>query len=481
MQRRESYTLENTVKNTVQKLLIVLVPLVAALLMVGCSTPNLGGTVAEAQSSQGDASIVPVLGNASHNSVIAEGVVEPSRSSRLAFEIPGEVVDVLVETGDKVEAGDLLVHLDTRQLELALRSAEQDVISQQAALQQLLDGASDKVVGRADKANADQIAQAEVALEVKQLQLEKARAEDPSIAVAAAQARVKQLELALAQSRAQDPKPSVIAAEVALERARIALEDTQDEYNKALDRPWEDQEIRDAWSKRLEQAGLDFKAAQAQLNGALNAQRAHTVSLGIFSAQIEEAKTQLGQALIAQETFSTTLEILTADVESARLQLEALRTWDNPYRDEASDPEITQAHAMLEKTRIVIEQLELQLEDAELVAPYAGTVVDVQAKVGDEVSPGHAVVVLATIDDLEINTTDLTELDVGSIAVGQPVRVTVDAFPDREFAGTVSEIALQGQDYRGDVAYKVTVELDDPTMAADMRWGMTTMVEVETE
>ena len=66
----------------------------------------------------------------------------------------------------------------------------------------------------------------------------------------------------------------VDAAQVELERAKISLDDTQNEYNKALDRPWEDQEIRDAWSKQLEQVQLNYRAAQAQLDLALNAKRA---------------------------------------------------------------------------------------------------------------------------------------------------------------------------------------------------------------
>ncbi|MFN2156631.1 MAG: biotin/lipoyl-binding protein, partial [Anaerolineae bacterium] len=319
--------------------------------------------------------------------MIAEGVVEPERSSYLSFELPGEVVEVRVEAGDQVEADDVLLQLDARDLDLALRSAEQDVIAQEAALEQLRNGASQKVIDRADKANADQIAQAKVALRAKELQLAKAKQEDPGIAVAAAQARIKQLELRLAQAQAQGAGPSVTTAEVALERARIALADTQDEYAKALDRPWEDQAIRDAWAKRLEQAQLDYKAAQAGLDNARNAEQAHDASLGVLGAQIEEARTQLAQTVVARDTFSTTIEILTGDVEAARLQLESLQTWDNPYRDEASEQEIAQAEAQLEKTRVALDQLRLQREDATLTAPFGGTVVAVDAELGDQVAP----------------------------------------------------------------------------------------------
>jgi hypothetical protein len=71
------------------------------------------------------------------------------------------------------------------------------------------------------------------------------------------------------------------------------LDDTQDEYNKALDRPWEDQEIRDAWAKLLRQVQLDYRLAQAQLDGAQQAQQARAFMLTALAAQVKEAEAQL--------------------------------------------------------------------------------------------------------------------------------------------------------------------------------------------
>jgi hypothetical protein len=65
------------------------------------------------------------------------------------------------------------------------------------------------------------------------------------------------------------------------------------------------------------------------------------------------------------------------------------------------------------------------------------------------------------------------------VEVGQEVMVSVDALPDEVFAGTVSEIALQPGDYRGDVVYAVTVDLANGH--SPLYWGMTALVEIETE
>ena len=454
--------------------------LLALASVAGCVAAPAGGPVVEAQGlADAGASLAAVQEPSAVDVVLAEGRIEPARASQLTFEIPGEIATVLVEDGDVVEAGAPLLRLDTAELVLSLRSAEQDVAVQRAQLDALLKGASDRVIGRADKDNADALAQARVALKAQELQVQQAQEEDPGIAVAAAQARVRQLELALEQAKAQSPAPAVTSAEVVLERAQIALADTQDEYRKALDRPWEDQDVRDTWTKRLEQAQLDYRAAQAGLESAANARQAHTVCLGILGAQVDEARTQLAQALSAQASYSTTLAILRQEVEAARLRVQALQTWDNPYRDGATDEEIAQAQAALEKAEIGVERLRLQLEDAEIAAPFAGTVVDVAVEPGDEVVPGQVVLVLATLARLQVHTIDLSELEIGGLAEGDRAQVTVDAYPGSALRGTITAIALQSQDYRGDTVYGVTVELDPDQERPVLRWGMTTMVEIQ--
>jgi len=95
--------------------------------------------------------------------------------------------------------------------------------------------------------------------------------------------------------------------------------------------------------------------------------------------------------------------------------------------------------ALLDKAKIGVEALKLQLEDAGLRAPFAGTIVRVDIEAGDTVSPGQVVLVLATLDKPEIRTTDLTELDISRVAEGQAVEVTTDALPGQAFAGQVSK------------------------------------------
>jgi HlyD family secretion protein len=453
--------------------LVGLLTLASVMLVVGCGCES--NAVAETATTDA----VPVVLQAD-DVAIANAVIEPERWSELRFGTGGEVAQVLVSEGDRVAAGEPLLRLDTSELELSLHIAQQDVVAHRAVLEQLIDGASDTVVARAARENARQVAQAEIALQIEQLQWEKAQAEDPAAVAATAQAKVEQLQLQLAQARARDPAPDVVAAKVELARAQIALEEARDEYNKALDRPWEPERVREAYSKALRQAELNHQLAQARLEGAQDAQKAHDIGLEVLEVQIDEAQEHLAQTVAAQGAYTITLNMLAAEVEAARLDLEALQAWENPYLDEASDQEVTQAEARLRQAELAVARLELQLQDAELCAPFGGTVVDVRVEAGDPVSPGEIAIVLATLDRLYARTIDLTELDVARVVVGQPAVVSVDALPDQEFAGVVREIALQAKDYRGDVVYDVTVELTG-VAGAPLRWGMRAMVKIQTD
>jgi multidrug resistance efflux pump len=446
------------------KRILIAATVVLALVLAGCGT---GAEPTVAPRAQDDFSPV----------VSVTGELVPATWAVLSAKVGGRVAGVLVEPGDAVDADAPLVRLDTTDLGLELRVAQQEVAAQQAALARLIAGASEQAAARADRENAQQIAQAEIALRVKQQQLEQALDRDPAQDVAAAQALVRQAQAQLAQARAQNLAAEVQAAQVELERSKIALDDAQDEYNKALDRPWEDQGIRDAWAKQLEQMQLNYRAAQAGLDAAQSAQRVLVLGLDALQAQVAAAQARLEQAQEAEEAYGATLAILGDEVEAARLAMEHLRAWENPLRDEATREEIDALEARLEQARWTVAQIEQQIADAELRAPLAGTVGSVDVRAGELVQPGQPLVILGDLDTLRVETTDLDEIDVVQVAVGQEAAITFDALPDRVIVGHVTRVSPMAESGAGGVHYTVVLELEevDPVL----RWGMTAFVDIE--
>jgi HlyD family secretion protein len=115
----------------------------------------------------------------------------------------------------------------------------------------------------------------------------------------------------------------------------------------------------------------------------------------------------------------------------------------------------------------------------EVTAPFDGIVAKLDAKVGESVAAGSVAVTLADFSSWLVKTTDLTEIDVVQLKVGQPVSVTLDAIPDETFNGTIQSIGQTYAENQGDVVYEVTILLNDthPTM----RWGMTASVKFADE
>ena len=445
------------------KRLVLAALLIGMLVLAGCDTK-----AAATPTPRADADFERV--------VSVTGELVPVRWAAVSAKVGGPVLEVPVEPGDSVSVDTILVRLDPTDHELALHVAQQEVLAQQAALDQLLAGSSQSMIDRADRENAQQIEQAEVALRIKERQLEQARAQDPAKDVAAAQAQVDQLLAQVAQAQAHSPQAQVRIAQVELERAQIALDEAQDEYQQALDRPWEKQKIRDALAKVLEQAQLTHRAAQARLDDAQSALQAHTASLRALAAQVTAARIRLDQAQDAQKAYRLGLAILEDEVENARLVLAHLRAWENPYRDPARAQEIEQVEARLEQARGAVAQIEQQIQDATVLSPLDGTVGLVSVRAGEQVVPGQPLVVVGDLDTLRVETTDLDEIDVVRLSVGQTAAVVFDALPDRVLEGYVTRISPMAEPGSGGVHYTVVLELAEVDPA--LRWGMTAFVDI---
>ena len=94
-------------------------------------------------------------------------------------------------------------------------------------------------------------------------------------------------------------------------------------------------------------------------------------------------------------------------------------------------------------------------------------------------SPGVPVVTMADFSGWLVETNDLSEVNVVTLQTGYDVDVTIDAFPGESLKGAILDIASASDVVRGDVTYKVTVDLDEnPDLP--LRWGMTAFVTVDT-
>jgi HlyD family secretion protein len=161
-----------------------------------------------------------------------------------------------------------------------------------------------------------------------------------------------------------------------------------------------------------------------------------------------------------------------ANLRSSQAQLDQLLAGPREQEIAAAEADVAAATAALQQALVT-------LADTELRAPFAGTVAELTINVGEQVSPNAPVARLADLSTWQVETEDLTELDVVGVNPSTPVSVTFDAIPDLEIGGTVRYVKPLGVDNRGDIVYTVVIE----PAQQDQRllWNMTAVVELGVE
>jgi HlyD family secretion protein len=121
-------------------------------------------------------------------------------------------------------------------------------------------------------------------------------------------------------------------------------------------------------------------------------------------------------------------------------------------------------------------------QNARVTSPMSGVVIKKGVELGETVTSGvssfNAGTVLFTVADLKslIIRVNLNEVDIAKVAVGQPVRVTLDAYPQKIFNGRVTFVAPSADLVDKIKVFKVEVTLDQ--LADAFRTGMSANVEI---
>jgi HlyD family secretion protein len=128
------------------------------------------------------------------------------------------------------------------------------------------------------------------------------------------------------------------------------------------------------------------------------------------------------------------------------------------------------AASQADAARAGVAEIEAQLTDTRIVSPAEGTVMTKLAEPGELVAAGRPLATLVNLKDLFVRVY-IPEREVGRVRLGNPARISVDAFRDRSFAGEVSEVAQQAEftpkdvhmkDEREKLVFAVKIRIDNP-------------------
>jgi HlyD family secretion protein len=137
---------------------------------------------------------------------------------------------------------------------------------------------------------------------------------------------------------------------------------------------------------------------------------------------------------------------------------------------------IEKAEAGVQQAQAAVEIAQARLAQGTLTAPFDGTVTSLSIIPGEFVSSDQAVITLATLDQLQVETTDLSERDIPNVQIGDPVNIFIEAL-NRNISGKVISISPRADTVGGDVIFKVTIAPDEQPRG--LLWGMTAEVEIQ--
>ena len=401
-------------KNKTPLTILISLSIIVSSLLAGCNgTPNIPG-ISKAVEPTPEATPVPI--SEENSTITAQGKLVPKDSVQLAFAANGQVDEVLVKEGDLIKKGDVLARLSGRkQMEAAIAAAEFELFSAQQALKSLDDDLSTAQNQALSAVNAARQAEHDAERKVSSL---------------GGVADKNDIDIA---------KTQVIFA-------KNDLDEAQKNYDR-VDSFAEDNLIRARLKVELANKQKEYDAAVRKYNALTGT--ASNFDLDQATTELTIAQTQLK---LAQDKYDILIK--------------------------GPDPDdVANAKARISTAETQLSASKADLEKLDLIATMDGRVVSTDLKPGITVTAGQPVIELADFSEWDVDTDNLTEIEVVDVSIGQKVTVTPDALPDVKLNGEVIKISDTFEEKRGDITYTVRIALNE--IDPRLRWGMTVVVDFE--
>jgi len=386
-------------------------------------------------------------------SATGAGAVVPATEIALGFTGNGVLKEVLVQVGDKVQAGDVLARLDDTAAQQALANAELQL--RQATMQ------TDASATETGTSYSD------IAVEQAQLNLDTAQAnlddllnwEPDEDEVAQAQGAVEAAQAAYDAALGNEAASSsnITTNRINLDQAQRSLESAQENWDTAYDpgRDWELGDPRRADKLENERAAADEALLRAQesltvAQANYNAAASSTNHSSSTSAQNNVLNAEL--ALAAALSGPAENEITAAETTVRQAELNLQQALLGRESDALS----------LAQSQLNLEAAQATVEDTVLIAPMDGTIMTVNGSVGESASAGFI-----TMADLEQPLIEiyLDETDLDKVGLDFEVDVIFDALPDDVFTGHIVQIDPMLSSLNGVTTVRALVLLDEDSFA----------------
>jgi multidrug resistance efflux pump len=380
------------------------------------------------------ASIAGGTDDAEEQALVASGSIEGEEVAIVA-EFGGRIVHLNAREGDEVEAGEILVELDTQTLMAQMAQAEAAVAAAEANLASVKAGTHPAEILAA------------------QAMLEQAIAERDAA------------ERAWKDAQAILDNPQEIEAQIAQARAAVALAVVQAEQAQAQvasakaerDRYRAQGSMEEKWLYRIHD--YQVQAARVAVEAAQTDRAGAEATVAALEALRDNPLALASQVHMARGQY----DLAVAGVAVAVAKLEELNAGPTAEEVAVVEAQIAQAEA-------AISGLQAQIDKMTLRSPMAGVVASRSAHAGEAALAGATLLTVSNLDEVTL-TVYVPEDELGRVYLGQVVEVEVDSFAGHVFSGTVSYIAqeaeftpknVQTEKERVNMVFAVRVRLPNP-------------------
>ena len=348
----------------------------------------------------------------------------------LAFKIAGRLRQRLVDEGHPVTRGQRVAILDDTDQQFQLEKADAELAYALSVLSELEAGSRPEEIDRAA-------------------------------------ARVRQARFALNERIAGSRDQEIAEAQADLKRAMADEQTARSELALA-------QSDFNRYAAVFEEGGISrqtFEVYRTRLETAKNARKAAV-----------SRRQATGQRLSLRQEGSRSEQIDQARWILAQAEADYALVAAGPRKET-----IGQAKARVAAADAVLKIARQQVAETELFAPFDGVVLSTSAEAGAYVNPGTTVLTVGDTEHIWLRAY-VTETDLGRIRRGQSARVTIDAYPDRSWTGTISFISSEAeftpksvQTYkeRRNLVYRIKIQLSNPDGALKPGMPADAIIEVE--
>jgi membrane fusion protein (multidrug efflux system) len=200
--------------------------------------------------------------------------------------------------------------------------------------------------------------------------------------------------------------------------------------------------------ERAASAQADYVAAQANAVKAANdVMRARTLAAegAIATQQLDAAQAAYVTAAANRDAAKQTIAAANAAIQQAQAQVVASRAQLEQAQTGNQTTQIKSAQAAVSAAQVqaaaaALANARLQESYTRINAPVDGVVSKKSVNIGDTVPVGQPLMAIADQTHLWVDA-NLKETQIENVRVGQPVTITVDAFPHQKFAGRVESLS----------------------------------------